>query len=82
MLHENFINSFIDRHDNMSHMMCHDGFISSWMFHSTHIHFRVHVRVHVVSCDTTECGIMWKRILVHSHGYPLGDYLVNWERPG
>ena len=67
-IHENFIDSLIDGHGNMSDMMCHDGFVGSQMFHSSHVHFRVRVRVCVVSCDTIEHGMTWKRILLHSHG--------------
>ena len=52
----------------MSHVMCHDHFIHLWTSHGSCIHFRVHVRVHIVSHDMSECGTMWKRIQFCSYG--------------
>ena len=62
MLHENFINSMVDGCANMSDMTCHNSFIGHGMSHGSCIHFRVHVRVCIVSCDIIEHGMMWKRI--------------------
>ena len=38
MLHENFINSLVDGHANMSDMMCHNCFAGSQTFHGSHVH--------------------------------------------
>ena len=57
-LHENFINSLVNRHTNMSDMMCCNCFVGSQTFHGSHIHFRVCI----VSHDMIECGVTWKRI--------------------
>ena len=65
MLHESFIYVLVGRHTNMSDMLCHDSFIGSWEFHGSYIHFRVHIRVCIASCDMVECGMMWKIILLH-----------------
>ena len=51
----------------MSHVMCHDSFIGSQTFHGSHVHFRVCVRVCIVSFDMIECGMTWKRILLCLH---------------
>ena len=51
----------------MSHMMCHNHLIGSQMFDGSHVHFRIHVRVHIVSCDTIECGRTWNSIQL---GFP------------
>ena len=52
----------------MSHVMCHNCFVGSQTFHSSHIHYGVCVRVHIVSHDTIECGVMWNSIQLHLHG--------------
>ena len=41
----------------MSHMTCCDCLIGLQMFHGSRIHFRVCVRVHMVSRDMVECGM-------------------------
>ena len=43
----------------MSHMMCYDHFVGSWMFDGSCIHFRVRIRVQIVSHDMIECGMTW-----------------------
>ena len=52
----------------MSHMTCCDHFIGWRMFHGSHICFKVHTRVHIVSHDAIECGMMWKSIRLCLHG--------------
>ena len=52
----------------MSDVMCQNCFVGLWMPHGSHIYYTVHIRVHIVSCGMIECGMMWKRILLHSHG--------------
>ena len=39
MLHENYINSFVNGCANMSDMMCHDHFVGHRMSHSNHVCF-------------------------------------------
>ena len=51
----------------MSHMTCHDHFVGLWIFHSSHIHFRVHIRVCIVSCDTIKHGMTWNSIQLCLH---------------
>ena len=46
----------------MSHVMCHEDFIGSQMFDGSYIHCKVHIRVHIVSHDMIECGMMWNSI--------------------
>ena len=59
-VHENFINSFTNRHANMSDVMCFDCFAGSHTFHGSCVHSRVCIRVCIVSHDMIECGMMWK----------------------
>ena len=58
----------VDAHENMSHMMRCDCFVGSQTFDSSHVQFRVHVWVHIVSRDTIECGMTWKSIQLHLYG--------------
>ena len=51
----------------MCDVICHNHFIHSWTSHSSHVQFRVHIRVHIVSHDMIEHGVTWKRILLHLH---------------
>ena len=44
----------------MSDVTCHDHFICSWTSHGSCIHFRVHIRVCIVSYDMIEHGMTWK----------------------
>ena len=85
VLHENFINTLVNSHAHKSDVMCHDSFIGSQEFHGSCIHFRVHVRVHIVSHDMIECGMMWKRILLCSYGtyicMELTFALESWIHP-
>ena len=60
----------------MSQMMCHDDFIGSRMFDSSHIHNRVHIRVHVVGYDMTGCGMMWNSIRLCSSGIHIHTGLM------
>ena len=52
----------------MSHVTCHNCFIGSQTFDSSHIHSRVHVWVCIASHDTTGCGMTWNSIQLHSSG--------------
>ena len=72
----------IDRHDNLSHVMCHDCLIGSQMFDGSCVHSRGHVRVHVVSCDTIECGVMWNSIQLYSYGIHVHTGLMFALSPG
>ena len=63
-------------HANMSDMMCCDYFVGSQMSHSCSIHFWVCDRVCIVSHDMIECGMMWKRILLHLHGVHIHTELM------
>ena len=47
---------------------CCNCFIGSQMFHGSHVHFRVHIRVHDASRDMIEHGMMWNSILLCSYG--------------
>ena len=64
----------------MSHMTCHNHFIGSQTFDSSHSHFRVCIencRVHILSLDMIGHGVTWQRILLHSHGIHIHMGLMN-----
>ena len=64
----------------MSHMTCHNVLLAHGCLMGIAFVFRVCIknhRVHILSLDTNGHGMMWQRILLHSHGIHVHMGLMN-----